>query len=202
MTSRLQHVPPGPVPPDRGESELDGVRRRMESDEMRAHRFETRPEVLEAEAHLIAAARPHVRRVTTDLALLLGLGYDLFAKYVSGARQMPFDVIAALALAGDKVPEAREWCLAFARELVGRWGWTLTPPKVGGDLVGLVARTDRLASQIAAGTLQDLAGDGEVDADEAAARLPLVREAVAATRQLEESMARLAAAGPKKGAAA
>lgn len=202
MSSRLHHVPTGPVPPGRGESELDGVRRRMEADEMRPDRFHAHPEVLEAEAHLISAARSSARRVMTDLAQLLGLGYDLFAKYINGARVMPLDVVAAMQLAGDKVPEAREWCVSFARELVGRWGWTLTPPNGSGEhLIALVAQNDRLASQISAGTLEDLEGDGIIDPSEAARRLPQARAAAANARQLEEALTRVASQVISKGAA-
>lgn len=192
MNSRPQHVPTGPVPPDRGESELDGVRRRMEADEMRPDRFNAQPEVLDAEAHLIAAARPKVRRNMTDLAVLLGLGYDLLAKYVNGARVMPMDVLASMQLAGDKVPEAREWCLAFARALVGRWGWTLTPPDTTGDVVTHAAASARSASDLAAGTMEDLAGDGVITPTEADRRLPKALENLENARRLTMALTELA----------
>jgi len=201
MSSRQHHHAPGPVPPDRGESELDGVRRRMEADEMAPDRFATRPEVTDAEARLIAAARPHVRRVMTDLAVLLAMGYDLLSKYVNGARRMPLDVIAAMQLAGDKVPEARQWCLAFARELVGRWGYTITPPEGTGDVISLVVQGERLASELSAGTMEDLAGDGVIDPSEAARRLPQARKMAETARELEEALCKMASQVTSRGIA-
>jgi hypothetical protein len=174
----------------------------MEADEMRSDRFHAHPEVIDAEARLIAAARPATRRVMTDLAQLLGMSYDLFVKYTTGARVMQFDVLAAMQIAGDKVPEAREWCLSFARELVGRWGWTLTPPRGSGDVVALVAQGDRLASDLAAGTMEDLAGDGIIDPSEAARRLPQARANADNARQIEEALSRVASMViPAKGVA-
>lgn len=159
---------------------------------MRPDRFATQPEVLDAEARLIAAARPAVRRAMTDLALLLGFGYDLLGKYINGARVMPMDVLAAIQLAGDKVPEAREWCLSFARELVGRWGWTLTPPDASGDVVAQAAAASRMASDLAAGTMEDLEGDGVITSAEAARRLPQAQKILDNARRLTSALTVLA----------
>lgn len=169
------HAHRGPFRPDdpaHGESDLDAVRRRMEADDTAPVRFATRHEVLEAEARLVASGLSEIRRVKTDLAQLLGMSYHMFIHYITGARRLPLDVIAAMQIAGDKVPEAREWCIAFARALVGRWGWTLTPPDSSGDVVAQAAAAARLAADLAAGTMEDLAGDGIITAAEAFTRLP------------------------------
>jgi hypothetical protein len=173
----------------------------MEADDTAPTRFAARHEVLESEARLVAAGLPLIRRVKTDLAQLVGMSYHMFIHYITGARRLPLDLLASMQLAGDKVPEAREWCLAFARELVGRWGYTITPPDGDGDVVALVAKGERLASQISAGTLEDLAGDGVIDPGEAARRLPQARAQAANARMLEEALAKVASQVSVKGVA-
>jgi hypothetical protein len=166
----------------------------MEADDTAPVRFAARHEVLEAEARLIAAALPSVRRVKTDLAQLLGMSYHMFIHYITGQRRLPFDLLAAMQVAGDKVPEAREWCLALARELVGRWGWTLTPPQHHGDVVAQAAAMDRIASDLAAGTMEDLRGDGIISAEEAQRRLPQAHKAAATAQRLVAALTVVASA--------
>lgn len=178
---------------------MDSVRRRIEADGQRAARFETHThhdEILEAEARLVAAGNPHVRRCGTDLATLLGLGHDAFIKFVSGARLMPMDIVASMQWAGRRVPEAREWCIAFARELVAPFGWTLTPPTVEVDLVVLFADVDNLASQ-ASGRAMHAMADGKIDAKEAGEQLPQVADLLKRVVELESTLrAKAAAADP------
>lgn len=192
MSSHPHRGPFRPDDPTHGESELDAVRRRMEADETAPVRFAERHEVLEAEARLVAAGLPEIRRVKTDLAQLLGMSYHMFIHYITGARRLPLDVIASMQIAGDKVPEARAWCLSFARELVGRWGWTLTPPDASGDVVTQAAAAARIASDLAAGTMEDLAGDGVITAAEAGRRLPQAREHLENARRLTAALTVLA----------
>lgn len=164
----------------------------MESDDVAPVRFASRHEVLETEARLIASGLPLIRRCKTELAQLLGMGYHSFVHYISGQRRLPLDVLAAMSVAGDKVPEARAWCVAFARELVGRWGYTVVPPESTGDVLALVAQGERLASEMAARTIQDLAGDGVIDAEEAARHLPQARANAENARKLEEALVKVA----------
>jgi len=199
MSSRPHVGPFRPDDPVHGESELDAVRRRMESDDMFPRRFEARHEVMEAAAQLIAAGLPKIRRVKTELAQLLGMNYQMFINYFTGSRLLVLDVLSAMQVAGDKVPEARAWCIEFARALVGRWGYTITPPEGTGEVVALVQQELRLASEIAAGTMQDQAGDGVIDAAEAARRLPQARELADNARALEEAYARVASQVSVKG---
>lgn len=198
MSTHSHRGPFRPDDPAHGESDLDAVRRRMEADETAPVRFASRHEVLEAEARLVAAGLPEIRRVKTDLALLVGMSYHMFIHYITGARRLPIDVIAAMQLAGDKVPEAREWCLAFARAMVGRWGWTLTPPDSSGDVVAQAAAAARLASDLAAGTMEDLAGDGIITAAEAGRRLPQARQHLENARRLSAALYVLATSPDKK----
>lgn len=177
---------------------MDCVRRRIEADGQRAARFEThthRDEILEAEARLVAAGNPHLRRCGTDLATLLGLGHDAFIKFMGGARVMPMDIVASMQWAGRRVPEAKEWCIALARELVAPFGWTLTPPTVEVDLVLLFSDVDNLASQ-AAGRAMHAMADGKIDAKEAGDQLPDVAALRKRVEELESSLRAKAASVP------
>ena len=178
---------------------MDAVRRRIEADFHRAQRFELHPhreEIVDIEARLVASGVPIVRRCLTDMALLLGVGYESFVKWMNGSKTLPMDVIAAMKWASRRVPEARDWCVAVARELLPE-GWTITPPPEHRDAVQLVGDVDQGASALAAQTIRALA-DGHYTAGEAAAQLPAVRELRAQVTALEADLA-LRAAGVAEG---
>jgi len=150
------------------------------------------PEYLDAAAELVAPMYLELHGCVREVAQLAALDANYLEQQIRGSRSL-LVTIAALRHAGRKMAEPRAAIIGLARALVAPYGLVIDGAPATGNVVQLAAAVDQVASDIAAGMMDDLSGDGVISPQEAMRQLPKARRLALQARALEERLGQVAA---------